>query len=145
MAGELKDFDFEGKDVRQAVGRWRDLVHDGSERPEWFWARQHARINSRIAECDSRSFPTLAWASLAATIAIAASLLLPVHPEKPVVPAPQAQVQISDHDLMVAVERSMNAGVPSSLEPASLLADEMNQAFESKVQSQKAKESRYEN
>jgi hypothetical protein len=78
---------------------------------------------------------------------LAASLILPVGPEKQVQERVDGRsgTQISDHDLLIAVERSMNDGVPSSLVPATLLADEMNQALATKVQSQKAKESRYEN
>jgi hypothetical protein len=147
MAVEFNNNDVDGRDIRQALDRWRDSVHSQSDRPGWFWARQRARISSGIKELRRPSIPALAWASLAATIAIAVSLILPARPEKTVQPVPRAQnqAQISDHDLMVAIERSMNAGVPSSLAPASLLADEMNQAFETQVQSQKAKESRYEN
>jgi hypothetical protein len=103
---------------------------------------------SRIADHRPLTFPKLAWAALAATIAIAVSLMLPTHTEKKV--EPQAQLaqeaaEISDHDLMLAIERSMNQGVPSSLAPASLLAYEMNQALVTKVQPQKAKEKRYAN
>lgn len=139
--------DFEGKDIQTTLDKWRESVSEASQRPDWFWSRQHARVMSQINAQRTPRVPKLAWASVAATIAIAVSLMLPSRPEKPIQQQAQVrqEVQMSDHDLMVAIERSMNAGTPSSLTPASLLADEMNQAFENQVQSQKAKETKYEN
>jgi hypothetical protein len=102
---------------------------------------------SQIHEQRRTGVPKLVWASLAAIIAIAMSLILPARPEKQIESQVKAHhdVQISDHDLMLAIERSMNAGGPSSLAPAGLLADEMNQALETQVHTQKAKERKYEN
>lgn len=96
------------------------------------------------------STPYLAWASLAATVALALGLLLPGRPQQPVVQQQlqvaeqRGHVEISDHDLMVALERTMNSGVPASLEPATLIARDMTQALNEKDQSQKAKEKNYE-
>ena len=143
MADEL-----EGKEIQSTLETWRESTAERAERPDWFWSRQHARIMSRINPQRSAGIPKLAWASLAATIAVAVSLMLPSRPEKQVQPQEKvesAAVQMSDHDLMLAVERTLNAGTPSSLEPASLLADEMNQALETQDQSRKAKERKYEN
>jgi hypothetical protein len=147
MAADFGVHDCEGRDIQQTLSRWRDSARARAARADWFWSRQQACVMSKIAKPSTSGVPKLAWASLAATIALAASLVLPVRPEKPVQPQALASpvAQISDHDLLVAVERSMNAGVPSSLAPATLLADEMNQALATKAQSQKAKESRYEN
>ena len=148
MAADFERHDFEGKDIKQALERWRASVDQQANRPDWFWSRQHAQLMSKMADRRASTFPKLAWASLAATVAIAVSLMLPTHTEKKV--EPQAQLaqeaaEISDHDLMLAIERSMNQGVPSSLAPASLLANEMNQALVTKAQPQKAKEKRYAN
>src|SRR3954466_537418 len=139
--------DLETKDIQQALDRWRDSAAEKADRPDWFWSRQHARVMSEVNAPRRASVPKLAWASVAATIAIAIALLIPGQPDNHIQQQVQAQheVQISDHDLMLAVERTLNAGTPSSLEPASLLAEEMNQALVSQVQSQKAKEKRYEN
>lgn len=147
MAAEFQKDDFKGEDIQQALERWRDSVAERAERPAWFWSRQHARVMSQIREQRRARVPKLAWASLAAMIAIAVSLILPGRPEKQVQSQMKArhEVQISDHDLMLAIERSMNAGGPSSLAPASLLADEMNQALETQVHTQKAKGRKYEN
>jgi hypothetical protein len=148
MAADFEGHDFEGKDIQQVLERWRDSANQQANRPDWFWSRQRAQLMSKIAEQGTSTFPKLAWASLAATVAIAVSLVLPIHQEKKV--EPQAQLaqeaaEISDHDLMLAIERSMNQGVPSSLAPASLLANEMNQALVTKAQPQKAKEKRFAN
>jgi hypothetical protein len=140
--------DYEGKEIQSRLEKWRESTMEHAERPEWFWSRQHARVMSQINSQPSAGIPKLAWASLAATIAVAVSLIVPSHPEKQIQPPAtvhSAAAQISDHDLMLAVERTLNAGTPSSLEPASLLADEMNQALETQDQSRKAKESKYEN
>ncbi len=142
MADEFSD-----KDIQTAIKGWRDSATESGERPDWFWSRQRAHVMSQISEQRDTSIPKLAWASLAATIAIAVTLILPTRPEKQIAPQvnAQQQVQMSDHDLMLAIERSMNAGGPSSLAPAGLLADEMNQALETQVHTQKAKERKYEN
>jgi hypothetical protein len=147
MAADFQDNELEGKDVQQALNGWRSAVTNAIERPDWFWTRQHARVMSKLEQRKITGFPKLAWASLAATVAIAASLIFAAHPEKQVQRQAQVphEVQISDHDLMLAIERSMNDVGPSSLAPAGLLAEEMNQALTTNVRSQKAKESRYEN
>ena len=139
--------EFRGEDIQQPLEKWRDSAMEHAERPDWFWSRQHTQVMSQINQQRGTSVPKLAWASLAATIAIALLLILPARPEKQLQPqaSVQRETQISDHDLMLAIERSMNAGGPSSLAPASLLADEMNQALETQVHTQKAKERKYEN
>ena len=150
MAPEFDDMN--DKDIRGSVDQWRDSVHAHAERPDWFWARQRARILSDIRQ-PRRLSPKFAWAGLAAVVAIAISLISPVDKPKQLPPQPVAQVQISDHDLMIAIEHSMNNGGPSSLSPASLLAEEMDEALQlqgSKIhqlkdQSQKAKENSYAN
>ncbi len=141
--------EFNTKDIQDALDRWRDSAAERAERPDWFWSRQHARVMSDINSRRSASVPKLAWAGIAATVAVAASLMFPAPSQKQVQPQLQTEarqeVQISDHDLMLAVERTLNAGTPSSLEPASLLADEMNQALVTQTGSRKTKESKYEN
>ena len=149
---ERPEFHMEDKDIRGSLDRWCDSVHSQAERPDWFWARQRARILSDIRQ-PRRLSPKFAWAGLAAVVAIAISLISPVEKPKQSPPQPVAQSQISDHDLMIAIEHSMNNGGPSSLSPASLLAEEMDEALQSqgmKVQkledqSQKAKENSYAN
>jgi hypothetical protein len=136
------------KEIHSAVNPWRESVLREAERPEWFWLRQRASVKSRIGEMKTPA-PKLVWAGIAATFALAIALFVPARrpPEaqSPKAPAVQAQNQISDHELMLAVERTLNAGVPSSLEPAGMLAREMNQALLQSKATQKSKETRYEN
>jgi hypothetical protein len=132
------------KRVRSVLDAWRDSVHAQTDRPEWFWARQRVRITSKATEQHQGRAPKLAWAGIAAMIALAIAMFAPAPETKPVQPIPSVKAEISDHDLMLALERSMNAGVPSSLAPAGILAQEMNQAIETKAQAQKVKENQYE-
>ncbi len=136
--------DLEGNDIKAALDAFRESAQRQAERPSWFWTRQHTYIMSDIRESRGFSTPKLAWVGVAAMAAVAVGLFIPVQTPKPAPVAPAAQVQISDHDLMVALEHSMNAGVPSSLEPAGMLAEEMNQALQTRVQTQKSKERQYE-
>lgn len=139
---------FDEQDLNHEFDRWRYSAHQQADRPNWFWARQRARVMSEIRK-PQRSVPRFAWAGLAATIALALGLLLPARNAKfnaPLATPPAAaQTQVSDHDLMVTIERTMDAAGPSSLAPATLLAEEMNDAFISQVQKQKSKEKHYEN
>src|SRR6478752_3846078 len=106
MADEFSD-----KDIQQAIDGWRSSVTESAERPDWFWSRQRTHVMSQIREQRGTSMPKLAWASIAVT------LIMPTRTEKQIAPQVKAQqqVQMSDHDLMLAIERSMNAGGPSSL------------------------------
>jgi hypothetical protein len=131
--------------TRVTLEAWRDSAHAHADRPEWFWARQRARISSAVAEQSGSRAPKLAWAGLAATVAAAVLLFLPAHQEKPrVEQVVESRVEISDHDLMLALQRTMDGDVPSSLAPAGVLANEMNQAYEVKSYTQKSKEKDYE-
>ncbi len=139
---------FDDNKLNDALNAWRDSVHQQADRPDWFWARQRARVTSEVRR-PQRSMPRFAWAGIAATVALALGLMLPARNAKitaPLATPPAAaQNQISDHDLMVSLERTMNAAGPSSLAPASLLAEDMDQALDLQVQKQKSKEKRYEN
>jgi hypothetical protein len=134
-------------EIRSTLDLWRDSAHLQAERPDWFWSRQRKRILSEIDRRQNRP-PAFAWAGVAATVALGIALLIPSNQPNTgeVVTRTQvAQTELSDHDLMLAVERTLNAGVPTSLAPAGMLAQEMNQAFAENNQSQKSKETKYEN
>ena len=142
MAPEFNDHDFD-----KALRAWRDSAHAEQDRPDWFWARQRSRIQSRMAKPDRRLSPRLALASLAATAAIAISLLVPGHVEHQQPkqsPVATNQDEMSDHDLMLQLQSTMQSDVPEALQPAGSLAQEMNQAFESNVSQGRSKEIRNE-
>ncbi len=136
MATEFDDR-MDDKDMKQALNAWRESADKQAERPDWFWARQRARIESRQNERKVKHFPSLAWAGIAATVAIGVALMIPVpntqHNDQPPSPQiatvkPPASVP-TDHELMQQLEATMNSGVPDALQPASTLAQEMEQAY----------------
>lgn len=127
---------------RREVGRFRRALDAGlleAAPPEDFWQRQRTAIRERIAvagEARSRRAPRLAWAALAATIAL--GTLWMNDSEKPV-RQPQSQIQVDDQELMIAVEHAVQSDVPEALEPASLLAEEISQAEGNHTNSQAQK------
>jgi hypothetical protein len=132
VADELENAEeLENKDMNKVLSAWRASADQQAERPEWFWTRQRSRIGSRLHGSQTRRFPVFAWAGLAATVTLGAALLIPGHNAKPIAPpVPDRTVaEVSDHELMLSLEDTMNNGVPDSLAPASTLADEMEQAY----------------
>jgi hypothetical protein len=125
--------EMDNKDLKQTLEAWRESASQQAERPEWFWVRQRASIQSRMDGAHRPGLlPGFAWAGIGATAALALALLIPGHlpqTKDPVQPdGPVAQ--ISDHELMLSLEDTMNSGVPDSLAPASTLANEMEQAYQ---------------
>ena len=114
---------------RMEVGRLRRALDAGLPEAvpsEDFWQRQRAAIQQRIEvvrEARRQRAPRLAWAALAATVLL--GTLWMNDSEKPVT---HQSVQIDDQELMIAVDHAMQSDVPEALEPASLLAQEMDQS-----------------
>jgi hypothetical protein len=101
-------------------------------RPDSFWQQQHAEIRRRIAQSEnsSRRAPLhLAWASALALVLIA-TMLLSSGPTPAPSPAATAGTSDADQQLLMAVEQVVQSSVPASLEPASLLTEEMGQAVQ---------------
>ena len=136
--------EFDDKDIKRSLSAWRESADKQAERPDWFWARQRARIESRMNERKPKRLPSLAWAGIAATLAVGAALMIPgdqpsqLPQQKPVTQA-SAAPQISDHELLQQLQETMNSEVPDALQPASTLAQEMEQAYSAKTTS-KSKE-----
>ena len=124
MANEFDDR-FDDKDLQGTLNTWRESAEKQADRPDWFWARQRALISSRIQEPQPRRMPALAWAGVAATIAVGAALMLPAHRTIIVDPKPPVDAKLSDSDLMQEVEETMNSGVPDSVQPGSTLQQAM--------------------
>lgn len=112
-------------------------ARSAAEQPEIFWDRQRLAIQSRIAKLpSSRQRSTrLAWAATLALILIA-SLILRTGSHVPV----QHANADPDRELLVQVEEALDGEVPQALQPASLLANEMNQAARPHSNSPKSKE-----
>lgn len=125
---------------QQALARTLAALADSmravANRPEGFWQQQHAAIQRRIAESESKSRRAplrAAWAAGLALMLIAALLLA----NGPTPEPPQAATTVTvdaDQQLLVAVEQAVQSGVPDALAPASLLAEEMGQATPTRSQ-----------
>jgi hypothetical protein len=94
-----------------------------TEYPDAFWERQQAEIKKRIDALQQRSSmrTATAWASAFAVVLLA-TFLLRSSPS----PRPSSAQSDPDQELLVAVEQSVQRGIPLALEPAALLADEIN-------------------
>jgi len=141
--------EFDDKNLDRELKAWRESANRQAERDDWFWARQRAQIVSRMQQPASRRVPTLAWAGIAATVAVGVALMVPgdkppqVRPTIAVVATnnlPESS-QVSDHELMQQLQATMNSNVPDALQPASVLQQELDQAYSGKFDS-KVKESK---
>jgi len=121
--------------LRASLQEFRSEAHQAAERPEGFWARQHAATVSRALR--KNTAPRLAWAASLAAVVLAALILANPAPRAPSVqgalPAPSAIAASAppsiegDAALLMDVQQSVQRDVPEALEPAALLVDEMNQ------------------
>jgi hypothetical protein len=105
-----------------------DAAREATAREEHFWSRQREAIWSRIAQSEKQQRRLLGFLALAATAAIIAmGTFLTSHLAIPV-PSPQAMHEPADPDqeLLLAVEDAVQSGGPAALEPAALLAEEIN-------------------
>jgi hypothetical protein len=113
--------------VAQSLRRLPALLRYASERPDEYWENQQSTIWKRASAVQlhgGRMALRGAWAGIAATVALATMLLFSgSSPE----PTKQLQNQAdSDHELLLAVERAVQLEGPEALEPAALLAREIN-------------------
>ncbi len=103
-----------------ALTAWANAVRADAERSPGFWLAQRAAIVGRLQGSARGASLRLAWAASLALIIIATSLLI----QAPA-PAASAAAYDPDHDLLVGVERAVRRPVPQALEPARLLAQEI--------------------
>lgn len=118
-------------------------VRSFTDHPHYFWQRQQAAIRSRIAveEASRRSWRGFVWATVVALVLLAGLLLNSTKTP----PATQVEIQPDpDQQLLVAVEQAVYSGVPESLAPAALLAEDISSAVEPSA-SGNSKEKRNEN
>jgi hypothetical protein len=109
--------------VGEALREFGKASREHAGRPEIFWEQQAARIrvarNGRAQK--SRLGLTLA-PGLAVLLLVAFALVSREPGARPALP-PTAQVD-SDHELLVEVERAVEAETPMSLEPATLMIEQ---------------------
>lgn len=115
----------------ESLARFGAAAREEADRPEAFWTRQRAEISSRIAQRRSMTL-RLTWVTSMAALALAANLLLR--------PAPPQATWDPDDALLRDVQTSLWRAAPASLSPASLLAEEMNQAANAAVKTESEKE-----
>ena len=116
--------------LRAALAGLAKEVQAETERPESFWARQQRGIADRIAGTTTTAH-RLAWATAFAIVMLLAGTF--VHQA----PVEQARPYDPDDELLRQVARSMRREAPVALEPAGLLASEMNRAAEAGARPQK--------
>ena len=122
---ELSQMIFESDQqcLQQTLAALPDWAHALTERPHTFWERQQEEIRQRIASVpERRSTQTVtAWAGAFAIVLLALFLLSDS-------PAPRPSIAQSDPDqeLLIAVEQTVQSGVPQALEPAAMLAEEIS-------------------
>lgn len=98
-----------------------ESLRASAERPANFWRVQRVAIQERIQDSERRASLRLAWAWSLALIAVAIGLLTQA-------PLPVAAAYDPDHDLLVGVEQAVRRPVPKALEPARLLAQEIERS-----------------
>jgi hypothetical protein len=109
--------------VLESLALW---AREGGERQPNFWERQRMEILARVSALENHRVarvPRLAWA-IATAVLVIASFMLGSSPR--VEPALRMQTD-PDRELLVEIERAMQSGGPSALEPAAMLADEIGQ------------------
>ena len=118
-----QDFNQDLAPADRHLTAFAEAVRAEAERPEGFWRAQRSAIAGRIQDSQRRASLRLAWAGSLALVVIAASLLTQA-------PAPVASAAQNDpdHDLLVGVERAVRRPVPQALEPARLLAQEIERS-----------------
>jgi hypothetical protein len=112
-----------GETVRHLPG----LARQATERPDEYWEKQQSAVWNSISAFQlhgSRIAPRIAWEGIAAVVALAMMLLFAGSASEP---AKRVENQNgSDHELLLAVERAVQIDGPEALEPAALLAQEIN-------------------
>lgn len=129
--------------LQKRLGALPEAVRSATDLPHYFWQRQQAAIRSRIAveEASRRSWRGFVWATVAALIFLAGLLLNSAK----TLPTTQVEIQPDpDQQLLVAIEQAVYSGVPESLAPAALLAEDIRSAVEPSA-SRNSKEKRNEN
>jgi hypothetical protein len=109
--------------LRRTLGTLPEWARAAAEHPDAFWERQQAEIRKRISSLPdpSSSRSATAWAGAFAVVLLAIFLL---HGSPAARPS-NAQND-PDQELLIAVEQSLQSGLPQALEPAALLANEIS-------------------
>ena len=116
--------------VEEALRMFSAANREFANRPESFWDQQAIRIRAACNERAKRSKLALTLApGLAVLLLIGVALLSRVPNSRPSIafnmPAPNVTPdRLSDHELLLEVERAVQSDTPLSLEPAMLMVEE---------------------
>ncbi len=127
MTVQAQEQDFEAGQAEAGIRAFAQGMRAAAERPEGFWMGQRRAIARGIEGAGRASSLRLAWAGSLALMLLATGLLTQAPPPR----SPVANHD-PDHDLLVGVERAVRRPVPQALEPARLLALEMERSLEQK-------------
>ncbi len=110
-----------------------ESLAQGERSPE-FWRQQRLAIAARLSAGNDFETRPLAWATSFAVVALLAAFLVQGLPplERAVVQPSASAVTDPDHELLVDVARFTRREVPRALEPASLIAQELHRAADSR-------------
>jgi hypothetical protein len=116
-------FDSDQRHLRPTLDALPQWARAATEHRDAFWEQQQAEIRNRIAAVPGRSSArtVTAWAGAFAVVLLAIFLVY----TSPA-PRPSRTPTDPDQELLVAVEQSVQSGLPQALEPAALLADEIS-------------------
>jgi hypothetical protein len=117
----------EREKVQEALQLFSTAQREAANRPESFWEQQAARIRSARNESGKRARIGLALTPGLAVFLLIGIALLTRGPHGRPKPGPSASAPVrslSDHELLVEVERAMQSDTPLSLEPANLMVEE---------------------
>jgi len=121
---ELESFVENEREMRQMLAHLPSCTRQAADLPETFWRRQQIGIRAAIA---TRPAP-ISWSALAFGAALVALIFVMLFKDTATdhhSQSPQQVESISDKQLLMKVEYTLQNDVPVALEPAALLAKEM--------------------
>jgi hypothetical protein len=121
---ELERFEEGEREIRQMLAHLPSCSRQAADLPETFWRRQEIGIRAAIA---TRPAP-ISWSALAFGGALVALIVVMLFKDTSINHHAQSPLQvenISDQQLLMKVEYTLQNDVPVALEPAALLAKEM--------------------
>jgi predicted anti-sigma-YlaC factor YlaD len=112
-----------------AIGGARARIRKAAEQPESFWREQREGITTRLADrVFHQPWMRFVWVTATVTLVLLATTLLSRHAAPPL---PKTQAD-PDDALMLSVQKSIRSDLPQALEPAALLAQEVDYAAETR-------------
>jgi hypothetical protein len=111
--------------VEEALRQFAAVNLQYANRPERFWDQQAARIQAARLQAAHRHRMTMTLVPTVAVLLLLAFAILGRAPaERPVATSRPAVQTDPDHELLLRVERALQADTPLALEPATLMVEE---------------------